>query len=146
MNIGWQFTTSDLLIIFFVLAAIVGFFFVRASLRRSSQTNVDLKFVKEQWVKIEELLGYGKEMNYKLAVIEADKMLDFVLKGMSFPGEKMADRLKVATYKFPSLRQVWWAHKVRNQVVHDPRYVLKYGETKKVIGLFKKALRELDAL
>ena len=129
-----------------MLAAIIGFFFVRASLKRSSQTDVDLKFVKEQWVKIEELLGYGKEMNYKLAVIEADKMLDFVLKGMYFPGEKMADRLKVATYKFPALRQVWWAHKVRNQVVHDPRYVLKYGETKKVIGLFKKALRELDAL
>ena len=55
-------------------------------------------FYKEEWNKIEELASYGKEMNLKLAIIEADKLLDSVLKKMYFPGKTMAERLKSASF------------------------------------------------
>jgi len=145
-GLAWEFEWKDLLVLILILASFLAFFFVRRYLKKQAVEGVDVKFVRGQWQKIEELLSYGQEMNYKLAVIEADKMLDFVLKAMYFPGEKMSDRLKLATYKYPSLKKVWWAHKVRNQVVHEPRYTLKFNETKKVVSLFKNALKELGAL
>ena len=130
-----------------IFLAIILFVIVRRGLKNlSASDGLDRKFIREEWKKIEELPEYGKEMNYKLAVIEADKLLDFALKEMYFPGETMADRLKIASCKFPKLREVWWAHKVRNHVVHDSRYHLKHGETRKVLTLFKRALKELTAL
>lgn len=88
----------------------------------------------------------GKEMNYKLAVIEADKLLDYALKAQNFSGETMAERLNSATYKYPKLKKVWWAHKVRNYIVHDPNYIVKFNETCRVLDLFKKALKKLGGL
>ena len=125
------------------VVVIVAVYFFRKNKRLEG---VDRKFVQEQWRKIEELFSYGKDMNFKLAVIEADKLLDEVLKLMHFPGNTMAARLKLASYKFPKLKSVWWAHKVRNHVVHDVRYNLRHGETKMVLKLFRAALKELNAL
>jgi uncharacterized protein with HEPN domain len=114
--------------------------------RLSLPDGLDKKFFKQQWTKIEDLLRYGKEMNLKLAVIEADKLLEAALTELYFTGETTSQRLHLASYKYPALRSVFWAHKVRNEVVHDPRYILKYGETKRVLSLFKRALKILRVL
>lgn len=147
MEITYEPTIYDLVIglvtVAILLLIIVGYYFVR---KNKEVDGIDRKFVRERWKKIEELFAYGKEMNYKLAVIEADKLLDEVLKSMYFGGNTMADRLKLASYKFPKLKRVWWAHKVRNLVVHDARYALRHGETKVVLRLFKRALKEFNAL
>jgi len=146
MDLAWQFTYIDGLIIAIIIFAVVGFFYIRNILRRANSEQLDKKFIKEQWKKTKELLDFGQEMNYKLAVIEADKLLDFVLKSYYFNGQKMSERLKQATYRFPELKKVFWAHRVRNQVVHEARYVLKYSEAKKVLELFERALKVLGAL
>jgi hypothetical protein len=146
MNLSWQFTYIDAIIILAIILIGVIVFYVRAIVRRTRGDQLDKKFIKEQWKKITELLDYGQEMNYKLAVIEADKLLDYVLKQHFFPGETMADRLRSAAFRFPEIKKVWWAHKVRNLVVHETRYTLKYGEAKKVLELFAKALKALGAL
>lgn len=146
MNISWEFSLIDFISIAVVIVLIILIFVARYFAKKSKETGVDRKFVKDRWQKIEELMRYGKEMNYKLAIIEADKLLDYVLKSMYFPGQTMAERLKLASYKFPGLKQVWWAHKVRNQIVHDAHYTVTSGETRKVLGLFKKSFKELKVL
>jgi hypothetical protein len=145
-ELTWEFSVIDGAVIAGVIIVIVLFLVARSLAKRSPDSNVDLRFVREQWKKIEQLMQFAGEMNLKLAIIEADKLLDYVLKNMFFPGETMANRLKMATYKFKSLKSVWWAHKVRNHVVHDAKYALSGGESKKVISLFKKALKTLKAL
>lgn len=145
MQISYDFTLIDVFVIIFgAVLAIV--FCVAYYLKKKNKQNdnIDRQFLRERWRKIEDLLELKHEMNYKLAVIEADKILEDVLKSMYFPGESTAERLKVASYKFPKLRHVWWAHKVRNMCVHDLRYTLKYSEAQKVIGLFKNALKVLN--
>ncbi|MBT5337687.1 hypothetical protein HN858_02390 [Candidatus Falkowbacteria bacterium] len=147
MSIAWEFTVIDYtvlvgIVIILVLALVVGMF----ARKNRLPSEIDRKFFRERWRKIQELMGYGKEMNYKLAVIEADKLLDEALKVMFFTGATMAERLKLASYKFPRLKKVWWAHKVRNQIVHNVRYDLKHGEARKVLKLFKDALSELKVI
>ena len=147
MSIAWEFSIVDLFVLIAVILVIALIVIARIfSLKYRGDKGLDRKFFRTRWQKIEELFSYGKEMNYKLAVIEADKLLDEALKVSSFPGNTMAERIKVATYKHPKLKEVWWAHKVRNHVVHDVRYILKHGESKMVLRLFKKALKELSAL
>jgi hypothetical protein len=147
MAISWEFSPSDIIVLGIIIGFVILFFVIRYILQKTSvPEGIDKNFIREQWAKIEELIGFGQEMNYKLAVIESDKLLDYVLKAMFFPGNTMAERMKNASYKYPEIKKVWWAHKVRNHIVHDTQYAVKYGEAKKVLSLFKDALRAFNAL
>lgn len=133
--------------IVFLIAFVALMLFVVYKIKQKKKKSIfDLKEMREKWNEIIDLLNYKKEMNYKLAVIEADKLLDYALKKMAFPGETMAKRLEAASYKFPELKKVWWAHKVRNLIVHDHKYYIKYNVANKVLKLFKNALKELGAV
>ena len=147
MQFSYEFTAVDIAIAIGIAVVIVVFFVARWFAWQSRlPEGLDRKFYRARWKEIEALVELKKEMNYKLAVIEADKLLDSALRGMYFTGTTMAERLKLASYKFPNLKQVWWAHQVRNHVVHDVRYELRHGEARKVLELFKRALSTLGVL
>lgn len=146
MGISWEFNLTDFFIasgIVIILALII---VARHFYLKNKTSELDKKFFQGRWQEIEKLMEIKKEMNYKLAVIEADKLLDEALKEMFFPGASTFERLKFATYKFQKLKEAWWAHKVRNEVVHNVNYALRYNEAHKVLELFHKALKILDAL
>lgn len=147
MNVTWEISMIDYVVGIAVLAVVILILIFRYFFKKTDDSaTVDKKFVAERWGKIEALKNFGKEMNLKLAIIEADKLLEYVLENMSIPGATMADRLRMASYKFPGLRKVWWAHKVRNCIVHEAQYMLSGGEARKVIEIFKKAFKELNCL
>ena len=101
--------------------------------------------MQKRWDEIEAMVDAGGEMNRKMAVLEADKLLDQALKSLAMPGQTLGERLKFAAYKYPDLRDVWWAHKVRNQLSHEASYHLDLGLAKKAVKAFKKALLRLGA-
>lgn len=106
----------------------------------------DREALRARWREIEAMLHGPGDMSLKLAVLEADKLLDHSLKALSFPGSTMGDRLRFAEYKYPELRKVWWAHKVRNQLAHEASYRLDRGVAKKAIAEFERALKRLGAI
>jgi len=85
-------------------------------------------------------------MGAKLAVIEADKLVDNVLRAMVIPGETMGERLKAAAHNYPKIREVWPAHKLRNQLVHDSDFNLTQNRAKRALQDFEKALKTLNVL
>ena len=132
-----------------LLAAIVAGALLYLLTRRAGRPQLiglSIKEIARRWNEVAELMAVKKEMNYRLAVIEADKLLDHVLRALNFQGETMGDRLKIASYRFPHLKKVVWAHRVRNQVVHEANHHLRYGETRLVLKLYKKALQSLRVL
>lgn len=106
----------------------------------------DREAMRARWTEIERSADAEGEMGRKLAVIEADKLLDHALKALAMPGATLGERLKFAQYKFPELRDVWWAHKVRNQLAHEASYHLDASMAKNALRAFKKALTRLGAL
>jgi hypothetical protein len=103
------------------------------------------KVVKD-WAKITARLETGLESEYKLAVIEADSILNDILKRMGFGGETLGERLeKLTVATFPNLEQIWGAHKIRNNIVHDPDYRLTLDEARRVLEIYEQALRNLQA-
>ena len=119
---------------------------IRNFIARVRYEGDDRKHVERRWKEVEKLLRGEGEASRKLAVIEADKLLDSVLKGMMMPGDTMGDRLKFATYKFPWINEIWWAHRVRNQLAHESSYHLDFGVASKAVAQFKSTLQKMGAL
>ena len=101
--------------------------------------------IVKQWAKVTGRLETGLEGEYKLAVIESDSMLDDILKRMGYGGETLGDRLKhLTSATLPNIDQIWEAHKIRNNIVHDPDYKLSVDEAKKVLAIYEQAFRDLQ--
>ena len=106
--------------------------------------------LEERWKKVEELAGIGNPSTLREAVMEADKLVDFAL-GKLYPGrEKAAERLKEAKELFTNYRQdyenLWYAHKIRNEMAHTVGFELPSVEAKNILDYFRKALEVLGVL
>jgi hypothetical protein len=103
--------------------------------------------IETEWMEVKARLEIGDEASTKLAVIEADKLVDNLLKTMGYIGNSMGDRLKLLERSnFESLDDLWRVHKVRNKIVHDPDFHIDTEEAKKTIETYEKVLRQLKAL
>jgi hypothetical protein len=103
--------------------------------------------VSSQWKKIELRLIRGGDSELRLAVIEADQLLDYVLKRMGIPGKTMAERLdKVKPWQIENISEVLIAHKIRNKIIHEPNSHLTPYEAEKAVRIYEKALKSLGAL
>ena len=99
----------------------------------------------KQWAKVLKRLDTGKEADYKLAVIEADGLLNDILKKMGYEGETMAKILEQLDANIlPNIEQIWKVHKIRNNVVHDPDYELNLEQARKILGIYEKSFRTLE--
>lgn len=104
------------------------------------------KLVK-QWLKIKERLETNLESEFKLAVIEADTLLDDILKKMGYVGDTLEEKLeKVSINILPSKEKIKEAHKLRDNIVYDPDFSLSLEEVKKIISVYETALTELNVI
>src|SRR3989344_354965 len=100
---------------------------------------------RERWQTIIKKMESENISDWKLAIIEADTLLDEMVKKMGYPGENLGERLRhVEVSDFTSLQEAWEAHKVRNRIAHDSgdQFILTAREARRVIGLFEKVFRE----
>ncbi len=106
------------------------------------------KIRNERWDVVQNHLDSDNEADWKFAVIEADNILDELVRKMGYDGEDLGERLKaVEPSDFQSLRSAWEAHMVRNKIVHESSgFKLTYAETKRVIGLYEQVFREFEYL
>lgn len=96
-----------------------------------------------QWEKVLSHVESTNESDWRLAILEADMMLDTLLDNMRLPGETMADKLKAVDQNdFNTIDNAWEAHKVRNQIAHEGDFMLSQVEAKRVIALFKTVFEE----
>lgn len=140
-NLGFVAAAVAVLVVVMALFRFVRRFF--ASRKFAAQ---DRESLRRRWQEIEDMAGHSGEMQRKLAIVEADKLLDQALKTLAMPGETLGERLKFAEYRYPDLRGVWWAHKVRNQLVHEATFHLDSGVARSAIAAFRKALTRLGAI
>ena len=106
-----------------------------------------LRRIARKWQKIQQRLATTSESEYKLAVIEADGMLNDILLRMGFHGETLGDRLKILTPAIiPNVHDVLQAHQTRNNVVHDPDYRLTLEEAQRTLEIYQVSFSNLDLI
>jgi hypothetical protein len=103
--------------------------------------------IQKQWGKLRERLEQPTEAEWKIAVIEADMLIDDVLRRMEYPGQSMGERLKgITREQIHSLDNIWEAHKVRNRIVHDPDIRILHRDAREAIANFEVFLREVNLI
>ncbi|MFA7308663.1 MAG: hypothetical protein WC045_01150 [Patescibacteria group bacterium] len=117
--------------------------------RGGSGSSLDRELVRKSWRHIEELMTLGKPSNFKTAVMEADKLLDYVLKGKGYRGQMMGDRMKAiprSEYERDFFDAMWSAHKLRNHIAHSMDYEVQFFEARDAIKNFKRVMQDLKVL
>jgi len=97
------------------------------------------------WEKILKLIGSDNPNDWKLSIIEADKMLETVVNTFAVPGDNIGDKLKnIEKSDFITLEEAWQAHKVRNQIAHEHDFHLSQRDARIAIDNFEKVFKEFD--
>lgn len=103
------------------------------------------QLVELRWATVEAMLAKGG-LGLRSAVLEADKLLDYVMRQRGFSGKTMADRLRVAESKLSNRNAVWRAHKLRNTLAHEVGADLVASQAKDAIADYRRAIKDLGGL
>jgi hypothetical protein len=97
-----------------------------------------------RWVKTLTYLFSDSSSDWKLAIIEADAMLDTLMGELGFKGANLGERLKGADQdRFRNLTIAWEVHAIRNRIAHEGlAFEISAHEAKRVIALYEKIFRE----
>ncbi|MFA6076453.1 MAG: hypothetical protein WC735_00010 [Candidatus Paceibacterota bacterium] len=98
----------------------------------------------ERWVKTLHYLFSQHSGDWKLAIIEADAMLESLMGQLGFKGETFGDKLKSADQeKFRNLTSAWEVHTIRNRIAHEgASFELSQREAKRIISIYEQIFRE----
>ena len=99
------------------------------------------------WQQIKRKLILGDETNLKLAITEADKILDELLKISGYEGENMDERLKrLDASQLSNISDVWSARKIRSRISQEPDFHINKQEAELIINIYKKSFQELGLI
>ena len=94
------------------------------------------------------ILGYfegDEEALWRVGVLEADALLDEILKSKGYEGNNLGERLKNS--KFNTIDLAWSAHKMRNRIAHEGvKLVLTERIIKKTKEAFKAVFKEFNII
>lgn len=106
-----------------------------------------MRRITKTWAKVRGRLEGGDEAEYKLAVIDADSMLEDTLKRLGIAGQTLQERLlSIVPTIIPNIDDVKKAHETRDSIVHNPNYQLSLREAEKTLDIFEEAFRSLDLI
>ena len=97
-----------------------------------------------RWERILQEVSAEDEHKWRVALLEADILLNELLDVLGYRGETMADKMRqVVKADFNTIDLAWEAHKIRNRVAHDgASFPLSAREARRVIGLYDQVFRE----
>ncbi len=133
-------------IVFLVVAIIFGLvvLLVLSRLVAKRPHKLNRQYYQKKWLEI--LVRVKTYDGMILAVIDADKLLDEALKKRSYKGKTVGERLVSAQRDLSDNDSVWYAHKLRNRLVHEPTVRLRKTEAKNALAGFRQGLKDLGAL
>ena len=106
----------------------------------------DRSVKNERWEKIKRLVESNNPAEWKVAIFEADSILEEMTQKMQIKGDTLGDRLKNAEPSdFQTLQNAWAAHKVRNNIAHQGgTFELSHKDAQEAIKNFEVVFQEFD--
>ncbi len=101
-----------------------------------------------KWQRIMAHASSESPSDWRVAIMEADIMLDELLESLGYSGGTIADKLKTAQPgAFRSIEDAWSAHKVRNAVAHrGSDFVLTKRATQETITQYQHVFEEFKVI
>ena len=101
-----------------------------------------------RWQKVLEHIASDNASDWRLAILEADIVLEETLDKAGYVGDTLGDKLKNAERRpFASLNAAWEAHRIRNAIAHQGQgFDLTQRDARRVITFFEAVFRELGSI
>ena len=120
---------------------------LREKLRGTDQEHIPPARMRRRWRNIIRQLRSKGDNAYKLAVIDADKIVDDFLEKFGYRGDTMANKLnQINPDELKTLANLWEAHKIRNSIVHDLKAEVTRKDAFRAVKAFQDTLEELQVL
>lgn len=122
---------------------------------KEKEKALEVKIIEEEtfthnlkWANVLNHANSDNPTDWRLAILEADTMLESASQKLPVIGETLGERLKkIDKGDLRSLDSAWEAHKVRNKIAHEGLdFQITKRDTLKTIGQFEEVLRELGAI
>jgi len=103
--------------------------------KKAGISDQDKQKIIEKRQEIEKLISSGNQYELKHAVMEADKLVDQILKLKGYLGDTFADRLRNAEKHIDqnTYQNIWAGHKVRNTLAHESEVIISESELKNTV-------------
>lgn len=101
-----------------------------------------------RWQSVQEHLESSNPNDWKLAIIEADVLLERMLEKAGYAGNTVGEKLKSASSRsFQTIDDAWQAHRVRNQIAHGGSdFVLTQKIAKETLIMYERVFKEFDVI
>jgi hypothetical protein len=101
-----------------------------------------------RWDTIQRRISDSTPEAWRLAIIEADILLDETLSNAGYVGQSVGEKLKTANpQSFTTIQDAWEAHKVRNEIAHvGSDFVLTKKTAQDTILRFERVFREFGII
>lgn len=118
---------------------------IREALIRDQEA---IKNDNPRWHYILTLIESPNESDWRVAIIEADTMLDETLEKKGMIGETLSEKLEQARSNgYASIQGAWDAHIIRNQIAHQGLdFPITQIEGRRVIRMYQSLFEELGVI
>lgn len=118
----------------------------QASFFKHASRFVPSEETDKRWKDIEAHIASQNISDWKLALIDADSLIDDILKRAGYPGKTMGERLKqIEPSDLNHLAELWEAHKLRNRIAHEGERIER-RDVDRAMEQYRLVLKELKFL
>ncbi|KKQ45479.1 MAG: hypothetical protein US63_C0016G0030 [Candidatus Moranbacteria bacterium GW2011_GWC2_37_8] len=119
---------------------------LRVGLRGTDIPLVSKSKMQKRWDKVKKRLKDGNPSQYKVAIIEADAIVEEILDGIGYKGANMTEKLESvgAAHLDDHLESLKGVHLIRNRIVHEADYEIDETTASAVIGVYENFLKYLE--
>lgn len=111
------------------------------------RTNIPKKRSIKAWKNIQKHFFAGSDSELKVAIIEADNLLDEALRMGGVKGASLGDKLKQLTEDdLKNIDEIWEAHKLRNKIAHEADFKMNRDTAERALGVYERTFQDLGIL
>lgn len=109
--------------------------------------NISKRRSIKAWKQIQKRLKIGNQIQLKLAILEADRVLEEMFKLAGYPGRNMDERLvQLTSAELSNIEDIRQVHQIRHRIVREPDFSLTLAEAKQALQVYKKAFIEFGLI
>jgi uncharacterized protein YpmS len=110
---------------------------MKKSISRVKKTvSFNKRRIEKRWTKIENKLNSGVGANYKLAILEADKIFNDILKVIGYE----------AQIRITNMDEIKKAGKVKNNIIEDSQFSIDENDARLMVGAYRRGLEDLEVV
>lgn len=138
--------TYEILIAIALIAVVILIMIMGYLMTRTGRNEPWRREIKDKLKELTILSNNDDEIFIKTAIMEADKLLEFVLQRYNVPGETLGEKLNNSQKYFSrpeNMERAWNGHKVRNSLAHDLGFRPNEDQLRLAFADIAAAIRDL---